>query len=448
MTDPEPTASMMRRGATASVRATACAVVLALGGCGEVDKGSAKAADFERALTDQHGTHLDDVSTTADNVLPWSGSFHATVTVRPDVTAQTLTEVERAVAALLEGSGDTASVRANGIEICRDGDRRLPHLALRDQLRSQSRSLLGRLDCDTYAGDLASAAADIAVVQSALGTAHAAQGLPVDGRISAPRGELDGLWRELTPHLAQALGAVEASDLNTFALDGAALELNLQPGVDLDAARRSVAAVAPDVALTLRVGGAHDEDAAPPAFAGPLRNDLELLPGVQSARFVSPAAVVVRVASAADVAPTVAAAVSRSAAHGAVRLHVTTQASDTPLWTIDRGADFEVGTDPGADPADLAGFAALVADPGIGSVGWREPAGSRPGRQVTISAPAGGDLQTVLPVVKRHVPDGTSLSLHLGDDDYSFDVAPRLEREDGKVRELPATFVDTWNALP
>ena len=82
-------------------------------------------------------------------------------------------------------------------------------------------------------------------------------------------------------------------------------------------------------------------------------------PGVQSARFVSPAAVVVRVASAADVAPTVAAAVSRSAAHGAVRLHVTTQASDTPLWTIDRGADFEVGTDPGAD---LAGFAALVAD--------------------------------------------------------------------------------------
>ena len=54
----------------------------------------------------------------------------------------------------------------------------------------------------------------------------------------------------------------------------------------------------------------------------------------------------------------------------------------------------------------------------------------------------------MLPVVKRHVPDGTSLSLHLGDDDYSFDVAPRLEREDGKVRELPATFVDTWNALP
>ncbi|KGN40510.1 hypothetical protein [Knoellia aerolata] len=422
---------------------------LALGGCGDVNKGSAKAADFERALTAQHGDVLDDVSSSADNVLPWSGSFHATVTVRPDATAQTLTEVEDAVAALLEGSGDTASLRANGLEICTAGDRRAQHLALREELRAQSRSLLGRLDCDTYAGDLADVAADIAVVQSALASAGAARDLPVDGRISAPRGELDGLWRDLTPHLAQALGALDASDLNTFALDGSALELSVQPGVDPVAVRTAVAAVAPDVAVTVRTGGAHPEDMAPPTFAGPLRTELGALPGVVSARFVSSSLVVVRVASAADVAPTVRAAVARSAAHGSVRLHVTTQGSDHPLWTVDRGADFEAGSDLGADlSADLADFAALVADPGIGSVGWREPGGSGARRQVTISAPAGGDLRTVLPVVKRHVPVGSGLNLHLGDDDYSLDVAHRLEQADGRSRELPATFVDTWNALP
>lgn len=437
----------MRRGVTPTALLVGAALVL--GGCGDVNKGSAKAEDFVRELTARHGAVVEDVSSAADDVLPWSGTFHATVTLRPDASAEALLDLESSVTSMLEGSEDTASLRANGLEICRDGERRTQHLAVREQLRSRSRSLLGRLDCDTYAGDLAAATADIPVLQSVLASAQEARDLPVDGRISSPRGELAGRWRDLSPHLGPALGAVAAADLNAFVLDGAALELVVQPGVDPDALRRAVADVAPDVSLTVRAGGLRPEDPPPPAFAGRLRSDLRRLPGVQSVRFVSPTLVVVRVASAGDVAPTVAAAVGRAALDGALRLHVSTQAGDRPLWTVERGAGYEVGTESGA--RDLDAFAALVADPhigSVGSVGWRDPGRSTSRRQVTVSAPSGGDLRIVLPVVKRHVPIGTSLSLHLGNEDLSFDVAPRLERGDGKVRDLPGAFVDTWNALP
>lgn len=433
-------------------RPVARAAVLLLGaalglvGCGDVNKGSAKAADFERTLTSGHGDHIEGVSSAADNVVPWSGTFHATVTLRPDASAEALAEVERTMAALLEDSADTATLRANGMEICRDGDRRAQHLALREQLRRQSRSLLGELDCDTYAGNLGAAAADIAALRSALASAPEARDLPVDGRISSPPGELAGLWRDLTPHLAQALGAVGEADLNAFRLDGAALEVTVQPGVDSEALRRTVATVAPDVVLTVRAGGLHPEHAPPPPFAGPLRSDLVGLPNVESARFVSPSLVVVQVASATDVAPTVVAGLDLAAGRGPLRLHVTTQTGDHPLWTVERGAGYEAGTD--SPPTGLDDFAALVADPHIASVGWREPGRTGSSRQVTVSAPTGGDLRVLLPVVKRHVPVGTRLSLHLGDQDHSLDVAPRLERDGGRAGDLPKVLVDTWNALP
>jgi hypothetical protein len=242
------------------------------------------------------------------------------------------------------------------------------------------------------------------------------------------------------------VGTVDVADLNAFTLNGSSLDLDVQPGVDAEAVRTSVAAAAPEVVLTVRPGAARGGGWTPPASAARLRADVGALPGVASVRFVSPSELVVRVSDPSHVATTVAAARSRALLDGPEHLHVTTQAGDQPAWTVDRGADYEVVAD--TTMADLDGFAALVGDAGISAVGWREPGGRHRSRQVTITAPSGGDLRSVLPRVKEHVPVGTDLNLHLGDDDYYFDVAPRLDPDDGQVRELPRAFVDTWNALP
>lgn len=425
---------------------------LLLGGCGDVDKGSAKGADFERELTARVGDSVEEVRIGAHNALPWIGTFDATVTVNPDASADDLEQVEAVVADLLAASGkpaesgDSARVWANGVEICAAGARRAPHLALREGLRAASRSLAGTLDCDTYAGELADVSADIVAVQDVIAKDEAAAGLRIDGRISSPRGEIEGLWRDLTPHLADALGAVAVGDLNRFDLEGTVLNLSLQPGADEAQLRAAVKRVAPDVVLRVVAGGSQGGEGTSVApGAATLRAELGALPGVAAVRFTSESSVVVRVTGATDVAPTVLRARELTAAVGEFHLHVTTQDSDNPMWTVDEGTDFEI---PGAaEVAHLDDFAALVGATGISAVGWREPLSGRI-RQVTITGPTGGDLRDVLPVVKSHVPVGSDLNLHLGYQDYYFDVAPTLAADDGQIRDLPDTFVETWNSLP
>lgn len=448
------TSSMERTRWGARVVAVMAASVL-LAGCGDVDKGSAKGADFERGLTARVGDSIEEVVIGPHNSLPWIGTFDATVTVNPVASADDLEQVMTAVADLLAASGssadsgdsgDSARVWANGVEICAEGARRAPHLALREGLRAASRSLAGTLDCDTYAGELADVSADIAAVQAVIAKDDAVAGLRIDGRISSPRGEIEGLWRDLTPNLSEALGAVGRGDLNRFDLDGTVLNLSLQPGVDEARLRADVKRVAPDVALRVVAGGSQGgEGTSVGPEAARLRAELGALPGVIAVRFTSESAVVVRVTGAADVAPVVSRARELTAAVGEFHLHVTTQESDYPTWTVDEGTDFEL---PGnAEVAHLDDFAALASAEGISAVGWREPMSGRT-RQVTITAPTGGDLRDVLPAIKAHVPVGSDLNLHLGNQDYYFDVAASLTAADGQGRELPRAFVETWNSLP
>lgn len=418
---------------------------LLLGGCGDVNKGSAKGADFERALTARAGELVEDVTIGADNTLPWMGTFHASVTLRPTASDVDLDEVEGLISELLQGSSDTARVRANGVEICPEGTRRTQHLALRERLRLASTTLSGSLDCDTYSGQLSDVAVDTVSIQRAIAEDSAIAGLPVEGRIQVPRGRIDGLWVDLTPHLSRVLSTVPSADLNSFEIEGRALEIGVQPGLDVEKVRSAVASVAPDVALTITVG-APPEGATLGAEAAALRSDLLALEGVASVRFVSGSAVVVQVQRPQDVAATVPTAQALATSRGQFHLHVTTQSLDHPLWTVDSGADFELPV--GATTQHLDDFSALVSDGGITAVGWREPADPGGRRMVTVTAPTGGDLRTVLPLVKRHVPTGADLSLHLGQEDYYLDAAPRLDRDDGELRELPATFVETWNAAP
>ncbi|WP_148232524.1 hypothetical protein [Janibacter sp. HTCC2649] len=419
--------------------------VLALSGCSEVNKGSAKGADFERALKARHGALVEDIHVGAQNSLPWMGTFDATVTLLPTASMADLAAVESTIAEIIKDPSDSAVVWANGIEICAEGaGPRAQHLALRGQLLASSASLAGRLECeDGYAGELADLSADIPVVQSAVAADASITDLRIDGRIRKPSGEVDGLWRELTPHVAEALGAVTQEDLNSFELHGTDLSVKVQPGVDVTKLGADVKDVAPDVVLTVLQG---DDGASGAPEAAALRAELGRLPGVQSVRFTSAKRIVVRVATPADVAPMVGRARELSSAVGSFHLHVTTQASDNPLWTVDAGADFEVAAD--ADLAHVKDFAALVGSDKISAVGWREDRGRAAGApMVTITAPGGGDLRDVLPIVKAHVPDGAVLNLHLGDKDYYFDVASKLDSTDGQVRELPRTFVETWNSI-
>ncbi|MEO6019494.1 MAG: hypothetical protein ABIP45_04495 [Knoellia sp.] len=307
-------------------------------------------------------------------------------------------------------------------------------------------ALEGRLDCDTYAGALRDLSADIAVVQRVIAAEPAIADLRLDGRISQPRGEVVGLWRDLTPHLSEAFGALASGEVNRFDLNGTALTIDVQPSADLEGLKATVAAVVPDVELTLTQGSGQSEGRSLPAEAAQLRADLGALPGVESASFVSATRVVIRVAASTDVVPTVAAGQPLLAGVAPMTLHVTTQTSDAPLWAIQSGADFEV--DAATMPEHLDDFAALIGDKGLSAVGWRERASGAAAPMVTITAPTGGDLREVLPLIKKHVPVGADLNLHLGDEDYYFDVAPQLDRSMGQIRELPRTFVETWNALP
>lgn len=416
---------------------------LLLGGCGDPNRGSAKGVEFERALRERHAGVVEDVSVNAQNVLPWVGTFDARVTVGPDTSAAELTAVESTIAEL---AGDAkATVWANGLEICPEGSRRAQHLALRERLRLSSTTLSGSLDCATYSGKLADVAVDTVAIQRAIAQDPTIAGLPVEGRIPVPRGRIDGLWVDLTPNLSRALSTVLTADLNYFEVDGRALEIGVQPGVDVEKVRTVVATVAPDVVLTVIVGAAPTGSTLGPEAAA-LRSDLLALEGVASVRFVSGSAVVVQVNRPQDVAPTVPAAQALATSRGQFDLHVTTQSRDHPLWTVDSGADFDLPAS--ASSEHLDDFAALVSDGGITAVGWREPATPGGRRMVTVTAPTGGDLRTVLPLVKRHVPAGADLGLHLGPEDYYLDAAPQLARDDGEVRELPAAFVETWNAAP
>ncbi|MFC7486917.1 hypothetical protein ACOCJ7_11815 [Knoellia sp. CPCC 206453] len=418
---------------------------LMLGGCSEVNKGSAKGADFERALRARVGPSIESVSIAAENVLPFAGTFHAKVTLSPKTSTADLATAEAAVAELVGTA--TAEVWANGIEICSASDaKRTPHLALRGQLLASSTSLLGALACeDGYAGELVDLTADIPAVQSAVAKDDSLRDLRVEGHVTYPFGDVDGLWRELAPHVAQAVGAVDELDLNTFELTGSGLTIDVQPGVDGAKVRAAVAAVAPEVVLTLTEGAGNGGDDLL-AGAAALRTRLGALPGVYSVRFASPRQLVVCVDHATDVSPTVAAGLPLVVAAGPLNLHVTTQGSDNPSWTVDSGADFEVSA--GQAVEHLDNYSALLASGELSAIGWREGEGRDGAPMVTISAPPGGDLRTVLPLVKENVPVGTTLNLHLGDEDYSFDVARRLESGGKGSRALPENFVETWNALP
>lgn len=420
---------------------------LVLGGCADVNKGEAKGADFERALMQRHEALIEDISIGAVNALPWVGSFDAKVFLLPTASMADLATVEATAETLLAGS-DSAVVWANGIEICPDGaGPREQHLGLRAGLFASSASLRGELSCEEgYAGELAELSADIAVVQPATAQVPDLKDLPITGRISTPDGDVGGLWRELPPRLAEVISLVDAADLNDFELNGAALAIGVQPGLDLARVRAAVAAVDPKAVLTLMEGTVRGTDEPLPVGVGGLRADLRALPGVESVRFTSAHEVVVRVAAPTDVAPTVASGRPLVVAVAELKLHVTTQASDTPSWTVASGADFEIHA--GQELEHLEDFAALTADSELSAIGWREGGGRGSAAMVTISAPAGGDLREVLSAVKQHVPVGATLNLHLGDDDYYFEVAPRLESEGEGSRVLPEKFVETWNALP
>ncbi|WP_353950593.1 hypothetical protein V6K52_13250 [Knoellia sp. S7-12] len=421
---------------------------LVLGGCADVDKGKAKGADFTRAMSQRHGPLIEDIGIAAENALPWVGSFDAKVTLLPTASPADLEAVESTIADLVKDPSDSAVVWANGIEICPEGaGPRAQHLGLRAGLFASSASLRGELSCEEgYAGELADLSADIAVVQPAIAQLPDLKDLPITGSISAPAGDVGGLWREVPPRLAEAITAVDAADLNDFELNGTALAIGVQPGLDLDRVRAAVAAVDPKAVLTLTEGTVRGSGESLPAGFGGLRADLMALPGVENVRFTSAHEVVVRVATPTDVAPTVASGLPLVVAVAQVKLHVTTQASDTPRWTVASGADFEIYA--GQELEHLEDFAALTADRNLSAIGWREGGGRNGAAMVTISAPTGGDLRKVLPAVKEHVPVGATLNLHLGEDDYYFDVAPRLESEGDGSRALPKKFVEIWNALP
>jgi hypothetical protein len=287
---------------------------------------------------------------------------------------------------------------------------------------------------------------DVPVVQAAAATGAGLEELRVRAALTSPRGRVGGLWTDLSPHLGQVVGVVGAEDFNSFQLDGSALTLRVQPGVDPAALATRVQAVAPEVDVTVVRGSVNGVDTPLPEEASALRSTLRALPEVDSVRFVTASQVVIRVRTGAAVAPTATGALPLAAAVAPMHVHVTTQASDSPRWTVDTGVDLEA--EAGPVPERLADFGALASSTAFTAVGWREPSGGSGRRMVTLTAPPGGDLRTVLPVVKRHVPQGADLNLHLWDEDYYLDTAPRLEPSDGDVRELPDTFVETWNALP
>jgi len=421
---------------------------LLLGGCADVDKGTAKGADFERTMTQRHGALIEDIDIGATNALPWVGNFDAKVTLRPTASTAELEAVERSIAEVIKDPSDSAVVWVSGIEICPEGaGPRAQHRALRAGLVAASTSLRGELSCeDGYAGELADLSADIAVVQPAIAKAPSLQDLSIEGFTSDPPGDVQGLWRELPPRLGEVMGVVDAADLNDFELDGSTLSIGVQPGLDLGRVRSAVAAVDPKAVLTLTEGRVRGNSKPLPAGAAALRADLSALPGVERVRFTSSFELVVRVASPSDVAPTVASGLPLALPFEPMNLHVTTQDSDSPRWTVTSGADFDVYT--GQELEHLQAFSALVASSELSAVGWRVAGGRQGAPMVTISAPAGGDLRTVLPLVKKQVPVGATLNLHLGDEDYYFDVARRLKSGGKGSRALPEKFVDTWNDLP
>jgi len=421
---------------------------LLLGGCADVDKGTAKGADFERDMTQRHGAVIEDIALVTNNALPWIGNFDATVTLQSAASTADLEAVERTIAELIDETSDSAVVWASGIEICPEGaGPRAQHLALRAGLVAASASLRGELRCeDGYAGELADLSADIPAVQPVLGQAPDLKDLRIDGFISDPAGDVSGLWRDLPPRLGAAMGAVDAADLNDFELDGKNLTIGVQPGLDLVRLRAAVAAPDPTTVVTLKEGTVRGSDEPLPAAAAALRADLKALPGVELVRFTSADRVIVRVASPTDVAPTVASARPLVLAVAEMTLHVTTQAGDRPSWTVTSGADFEMRVY--GEPKHLDAFSALASDSRLSAIGWRQNRGRGGAPMVTISAPTGGDLRTVLPLVKEHVPVGTTLNLHLGEEDYYFDVARRLESGGKGSRALPEKFVETWNDLP
>lgn len=298
----------------------------------------------------RHGESIEDISVGENNTLPLSGTFHATVTLRPTTSTTDHAAVERAIADLFVDASDSAQVWANGVEICSgDGGGRTQHLALRERLLASTASPAGALACeDGYAGALADLTADIAVVRSAIAAVGALEDLRIDGRISARSGEVSGLWRALPTHLVEALGTFDATDVNLFDLVGADLEVDVQPGLDGDRVRAAVAAVVPEISRSVTRGGAHGAEASLPPAAAQLRSDLGALPGVESVRFVSARQIVVRDAVPTDVAPTVAAGRPLVLPVAPTDVHVTTHTSDTPQWTVGSGADFEVGADAAA----------------------------------------------------------------------------------------------------
>lgn len=94
--------------------ALGAAALLALAGCGPVNRGSGLADEVEAALRDAPG--VAEVDAGGVNPLPWSGTAGAVVRLHPDASrADAVAVVERAAALVQEADGDLAIALAQDV---------------------------------------------------------------------------------------------------------------------------------------------------------------------------------------------------------------------------------------------------------------------------------------------------------------------------------------------
>jgi len=105
-----------RTTSTASALTIAALLVLGLTGCGEVNAGSAAAREFEQVMADV--PEVVDVSTSSSNTLPWAGTASASVLLDDAVSDDRLSEiVDRIGGFLNERANRSGGASWEGVEI-------------------------------------------------------------------------------------------------------------------------------------------------------------------------------------------------------------------------------------------------------------------------------------------------------------------------------------------
>lgn len=438
---------MGRRRGVFAMLASATTVLLAA--C-TLDAGTKASEHFTEHFTAAYPDDIVSVETAYENSMPTLGTLEGWLVLHDSTTPDRFTEILAALEAYeprVRVVYSPLGAIANGVGVCPHDEQREAMLALRTALHEAGTGLGAPWECrrhrthgENYRPDLQTFLSDTETVRPHLQT----QGPDIDLDIhtTSPGGRVTGPWSQVSPALGTVLDAIGRDQVVTdYRLDGGRLLVAIEPTSAIEEVQaRAEQTAGGELEVTVRQGSLDPAHATAYARLGPIVDQLRGVPGVTGVS-----------ASTFSVQLTVDSPASVVAVHDRARaipelredVHLTIL---IPSPTRERGSRYDVSAS--SEGGHVALFADLAAVDGVSSAVVREASEKHPQWiRINLDEP----METMLPRLKGHLPDGTSVELYAGRGTIELTARPTLRPEDIDIGLLsehldPEVLAEAWNS--